>query len=245
MKTTERATCWSLTINNPTQDDREHIALARQRGWKVSGQPEKGESGTLHYQLAVHTPQVRFSQVKKAFPRAHIEIARNPAALQSYVRKPETRTDELPTLSESSARYPSLSTYWKLIYEEALHILSHPPDEDILCQMNKSRRLDLLDEATSRLISKGYHVESFAVNPNVRSAFAKFAPALMQRAYTDRQTDRQRELFSHDSDYTHAPEEEDASLQEEADATPRWTQETGDAPSLQIPWAQVHEGDDS
>jgi len=52
----------------------------------------------------VKTPQVRFSAVKKAFPRAHIEVARNPAALATYVSKEETRVGQLPGKSEL---YPS------------------------------------------------------------------------------------------------------------------------------------------
>jgi len=72
---TDRATVWSVTINNPTPSDEEGIALARQRGWQVEGQKEKGSEGTEHYQLMVKTPQVRFSAVKKAFPRGHIEAA--------------------------------------------------------------------------------------------------------------------------------------------------------------------------
>jgi len=89
--TTIRSTCWSLTINNPTKDDVEQINLARQRGWKVEGQLEKGLEGTQHYQLRLMTPQVRFSSVKKAFPRAHIEVARDPIALGKYVTKEATK----------------------------------------------------------------------------------------------------------------------------------------------------------
>lgn len=89
--TTQRATMWSITINNPTAEDREAIELARQKGWKIEGQFEKGEEGTLHLQLAVRTPQLRFSTMKKHFPRAHIEIARNAAAFLQYVNKADTR----------------------------------------------------------------------------------------------------------------------------------------------------------
>lgn len=241
---TERATYWSVTINNPIQDDHENIARARQRGWKVDGQPEIGEQGTPHLQLAVRTPQVRFSQVKKAFPRAHIEVARNPAALSRYVVKTNTRSG---TLQVSQSRYPSLSTYWKLIYEEILHIQSHPPDEDSspLTRMNKSRRLELLDEATARLIEKGYFVEVYAANSMVRFQFSTFAPSLMKRAYTDRQTDRQAELFSHQDDYNQDADspQAHAPLQEEADATPRWTEEEG-VTFLTLPRYEVHERDD-
>lgn len=79
---TDRATAWSLTINNPTQADEESIQLARQKGWQVIGQLEEGENGTKHYQLLLKTSRIRFGGVKKLFPRAHIEVARNVAALE-------------------------------------------------------------------------------------------------------------------------------------------------------------------
>lgn len=82
LKMTDRATAWSLTINNPTEADEENIQHARQKGWKVIGQLEQGENGTKHYQLLVKTPRIRFGGVKKEFPRAHVEVARNVAALE-------------------------------------------------------------------------------------------------------------------------------------------------------------------
>lgn len=111
----QRSTYWSVTINNPTSGDEENINQARQRGWKVEGQQETGEEGTRHYQLSVKTPQVRFSALKKQFLRAHIEIARNPIALQQYVQKEETRTGQLPIQSD---RYPSLVKLWQLILDK-------------------------------------------------------------------------------------------------------------------------------
>lgn len=101
----ERATNWSVTINNPIKADEENINLARQKGWMVEGQLEKGDNGTPHYQLIVKTPQMRFSALKKAFPRAHIEVAKNVKALETYVKKDETRIGQLPDASEF---YPSL-----------------------------------------------------------------------------------------------------------------------------------------
>ena len=86
----QRASVWSVTINNPTQTDEYNISEARQKGWKVEGQLERGEQGTEHYQLILRTPQVRFSAVKQVFPRAHIEVARNVGALTAYVHKEDT-----------------------------------------------------------------------------------------------------------------------------------------------------------
>jgi len=191
--TTQRSNCWSITINNPTKDDEEQINLARQRGWKVEGQLEKGDEGTPHYQLRVMTPQVRFSAVKKAFPRGHIEAARDPVALGKYVSKEATKLAELPT---GQAAYPSLSRFWELIY---LHYNTDDRYGFDSCSLEEndvrfySEELDdewtalplgFLDRATRSLIVQGYHVESLAANPSTRSMWKLYSRELMARSHT-------------------------------------------------------------
>jgi len=198
---TDRATAWSLTINNPTPSDEEGIALARQRGWKVEGQLEKGQEGTVHYQLLVKTPQVRFAAVKKAFPRAHIEVARNVQALQQYVTKQDTRQSQLPTTQE---KYPSLSRYWELVTQWINDKYPY-----IMCD-DQPITLSLLDKATYALIYTGYHVESIATNPSTRSAWKLYGEAIMMRAITQtaRQTDTRSEPEEEVSVPTHNSDED-------------------------------------
>lgn len=191
-QTFERATCWSLTINNPTSQDEEEIALARQKGWKVDGQLENGKEGTPHYQLMVRTPQVRFSAVKKAFSRAHIEPARSVPALEKYVHKQDTRIAELPASQE---KYPSLSKFWDLIFDvfnerNWLHA-DHYPERLWRKETEDRSPLALFDTAVYNLICRGYHVESLAVNPNTRSMFKSYWGAIFTRCYIHRQADRQ------------------------------------------------------
>lgn len=88
-------THWILTINNPEESDDVDISRARDKGWLVEGQKEKGKDGTEHYQIYVKSKQ-RFSALKKAFPRAHIEVCRNPDAVRQYVKKEDTRIGNLP-----------------------------------------------------------------------------------------------------------------------------------------------------
>jgi len=188
-----RGTCWSITINNPTEADKEGLNIALQKGWKPEGQQEKGVNGVLHYQLMLKTPQVRFSAVKKVFPRAHIELARNVSALAQYVHKEETKVDDLPLSSE---RYPSLTKYWDLVYQYCLDnlLLDMDTPADPRWYRVKNPNVDplkVLDEASAYLIRMGYHVECIAVNPQTRCSFQKFSEALFRRAYVDRQTDRQ------------------------------------------------------
>jgi len=195
---TTRSTCWSLTIANPGPTAEEEISLARQRGWEVNGQLEMAEGGLKHYQLILKTPQVRFSAVKKQFAacKAHIEIARNPAALANYVGKEVTRVG---TLAKASDLYPSLSKYWDLIltYVNDHNLIQHA-ERGILWRYTNDVKpvpLNILDDATRSLIREGYHVEGIACNPSTRSAFKNYSLAILERSYaaTDRQTDSQDE----------------------------------------------------
>lgn len=195
---TERASCWSVTINNPIKNDEENVALARQRGWKVEGQLEKGESGTTHYQLVVSTPQVRFSAIKKQFPRAHIEIARNRAALEAYCTKEETRVSELPT---SQDQYPSQQKIW-MWFEEERSLKELKEEFSDTCGTtarfvewveNTNQMLDQFDRMISKKISQGYYCELIGINPQVRSAVKRYGLAILEREYIRRQTDRQTE----------------------------------------------------
>lgn len=178
----DRATCWSVTINNPTKSDDENIALARQKsGWKVHGQLEEGEQGTRHYQLMVTTPQVRFSALKKAFPRAHIEIARDRTALSKYVQKEDTRIS--PIQSQNS--YPSHS---KLMEWFGEYFDAYGEDNG---GVDDGAFLKIFDKMCYQKIKEGYYVESYAVNPQIRSAIQKFGRAIAARERLRRQTDRQ------------------------------------------------------
>lgn len=191
MAATQRSSSWSLTINNPTDADEECINVARQKGWKVEGQLEKGENGTPHYQLLLSTGQVRFAAVKKVFPRAHIEPARNFKALQQYVHKEDTREAEL---ADQSELYPSLSKFWDLIFEYFNCREKYGLDQEELSNGNiilydrrnitdPRVRLNMLDEAASHLIKLGYHVESIAVNPSTRSSFSRYMESIFLRSY--------------------------------------------------------------
>jgi len=226
---TDRSTHWSLTINHPGPSDIENIRCAQQKGWVVDGQLEKGENGTQHYQIMLKTPQVRFSAVKKAFPRAHIEVARNVAALKAYVHKEETKEGDLPTTSEF---YPSLSKFWQLVrkdfvernwldmvnndqwWEEAFYDLGYPRDfgekrGKLRSDLQEEMADDALHAAVGHLIEQGYHVEHFISPPN-RYVFKKFHWSILIRAekeiltQTCRQTDKNAFTDSDDDD-EHTP----------------------------------------
>lgn len=201
--TTQRSSWWSVTINNPQQSDIDEMNAARQAGWHLEGQLEKGAEGTPHYQLAVKTPvQVRFSAVKKMFSRGHIEVARKPSALVQYVAKEDTRVAPLPVQSEM---YPSLTKFWSLVIKEIddwnIYIIPKWKGEDEgpnswfeWSDRKHGGPCPTPDQgfhyAVNNLIEKGYHVESIAVNPQVISAWRRYHKAICTRVYNERDQER-------------------------------------------------------
>lgn len=92
-----RSTWWSITVF-----DVQEIEMCQKSQmfplWcrSVHGGVEKcPDTGRLHFQGAIQAHrQVRFTQVKQWLPTAHIEAARDIAALKKYVMKSETAVGE-------------------------------------------------------------------------------------------------------------------------------------------------------
>jgi len=176
---TERFSCWSITINNPTKAE----LLCQVPGWKLTGQFEKGKEGTEHFQGMLKTPQVRFSAVKRAFPRAHIEGARNALALAAYVSKEDTR---VATYEANSV--PSLFQYQDIIAKlwdveqfdnivDAFHITNRNPNRD-----DSDAALGYVDILCAREIEKGARgLEFVAINPMWRSSWKRFYRSIIKR----------------------------------------------------------------
>lgn len=188
----DRGTTWSVTINNPIKADEDNIGLAKANGWKVVGQLEEGKEGTKHYQLMVKTPQVRFSALKKAFPRAHIELARNAGALEQYVTKEDTRVGGLPV----NKSYVSLSDLWLLFYD----YMYDKYDIDrygelpirLLDDVEGEHWLKIFDNFINQSVIDGYNVETMGVNPQIRGCVKRYGFAIYCRSGDlRRQTDRQ------------------------------------------------------
>lgn len=229
---TERATCWSVTINNPTSYDEDCITEARSKGWSVEGQKEQGKEGTEHYQLMVRTPQVRFSALKKAFPRAHIQVARNPTALKQYVHKEDTKVSDLSdTPFISPTKLMDMFGEWVLAeyrtYADNYYMWMH------------GRELVRFDDFIISMINHDMNVELLAVNPQIRAAVKRFGTAIVTRSLR-RQKDRQTAqniTFAgsiSDGDSVRTPsassvdKAEDECSQESSDESPGASEDGGD-----------------
>lgn len=211
MSNAQRATCWSLTINmgaTKMETIEEWIHAARARGWKITGQVEKAPTtGTLHYQLMLSTPQMRFSAIKRAFPTAHIEIARRKIALSQYVVKTDTRVAGLPQEDE---KYPTAAKFWMLVFKQYEGVDGGWEDDDnTVCFSDLDRQqaleanpLDFLDQVAANLIRSGYVIDHLITNPAIRSFWKKFYAEVLYRAReTIRQTDTQTAILAtHQSD---------------------------------------------
>jgi len=178
-------TCWSITINNPTEEDRR--LLTERPGWikEITHQDEVGEEGTLHIQGAVKAKYtVKFSAVKKWLPRAHIEVARNAQALFNYCKKSETAV-EGTQVSETNecvskefitpSKFPRLVA--KTFLQEMDQIEWHFGDKIYLqsdfADFGKVKDI-VIEQTIKYLIRKGWHIELLAVNPSIRKALSSY-----------------------------------------------------------------------
>lgn len=189
-----RGTCWSITINNYTKEELEKIK--EHPGWKMEGQEEIGEEGTVHYQGMLCTPQVWFSAVKKALPRAHIELAKNRKALEKYVHKPETRVAEVDTLRSD---IPTLFDYQHQIANK----WNDDEWDEFMRTDNNQKRIDkgvelgdialeYVDSLVANDIENGMlGVEYIAINPMWRSAWKRFWRQMVAR-------ERRKNIISND-----------------------------------------------
>lgn len=175
---TERGTHWSITINNPTEED----VRCETPGWKLSGQYEQGKEGTRHFQGMLKTPQVRFSAVKRAFPRAHIEKARDPKALALYVNKEDTRVATyaatgVPTIFEYQRIVANAWDSAEFSRRRSSDLWLKRADYDV-----GNLALHYVDEICAEKIEQGaLGLEFIAINPMWRSSWKKFYSSIISR----------------------------------------------------------------
>lgn len=192
---TDKSCYWSITINNPTEDDMIRWEGLKGEKWvkKVMGQLEKGENETPHIQGMLNTESVRFSQIKRALPRAHIEVARKPAALAHYVQKEDTRLAQLPTTrvaTQADIQRECLTLAVEAYnnnypFKNGVFTRDEFYDWMILHNLQyKAWGEALLDASVKKLVREGYYgIEFVMCNPQVRLAFKKYFCEIVIREY--------------------------------------------------------------
>lgn len=193
-----KSCCWSITINNPTDDDLQQWESLKHAHFvrEAVGQMEKGENGTPHLQGMVKTTSVRFSQMKRALTRAHIEAARSAAALAKYVVKEETRVSTIPT-TKVATQADVQKTILNLTLTRYLELGNENNKELFYAWLRNIKYSKLLkledqifsvdywiDTAVNNLIVEGFYgIEFVMSNPQVRSAFKNYFAAIIIRQY--------------------------------------------------------------
>lgn len=176
---TDRATCWSITLNNPTDDQ----LKCHTPGWTLEGQFEQGdETGTRHFQGMLKTPQVRWSAVKRVFPQAHIEVARNKQALEKYVHKSETRVAEY-----TASSVPNMFQFQDTVAGDwDVDEFTRRTTDEQYCRTYQydlnEMALVYVDELVAKRVAQGGRgIEFIAINPMWRSSWKKFWRSIITR----------------------------------------------------------------
>lgn len=181
---TDRSSCWSVTINNPTDNE---VKVTLPSGWKLSGQYEIGDNETRHFQGMLTTPQIRFSAVKKLFPRAHIEVARNKTALSQYVNKEETRIasfggNETPSIFKYQDIIADIATEKEFMETYSIERIARDFNGDI-----DKAFMAYIDGICGDQIRKGAKgLEFISINPIWRSSWIKFWRSILVRRVNEK-----------------------------------------------------------
>lgn len=189
-----KASCWSITINNPTQEDYAEIEALKAQPWCKSweGQLERGSEGTEHIQAMLRTERCRWGRVKTALTRAHVEAAKNQVALAQYVHKQETKLAELAT---SASKFMNIQQFYPILAEWTVIKIAgdlHEGADDVrrtlrtymmireqgdrVAEWKKRYKvLDLVRECAGELVEQGTcGLEYIVTNPATKTMFKEF-----------------------------------------------------------------------
>lgn len=184
---TERASWWSITINNPEESDREALKNPPTFVKLVKCQDEVGANGTLHIQGAINTTQVRFAQIKKWLERAHIEVARDKSALLKYVSKADTAVE--------GTQFQSKSEF--LTTAKALRKLARyysKPDDEYISEFPTDYVKRAYWRAVREILREDEELVGLYSRPDIFRAWENTWEVWLEKIdEEDRQTDRQGE----------------------------------------------------
>lgn len=184
-----RASWWSITINNPTEEDRQRLRDFPSFVKKLKYQDEVGTEGTLHIQGAVNTAQTRLAAIKSWLPRAHIEVARDKQALLKYVEKSETAVPNTQVVVK--AEYLTMEGALRAI------ALMRPPPEQF--QWRGIRRENAFEtweywNAVNKILEDKPGMVGLFTNPQMLRAWINTRSVWIHIVYKDRQTELIQEI---------------------------------------------------
>jgi len=197
--TDTRATAWSVTLYNG--EEKQDLP----EGWKLDGQVEKcPKTGKLHYQGFLKTQQVRFSTVKKAMPKAHIEKCRDEVALKKYVHKAATRVAAPRTGSLNNTKF--FEDVFEYAYEQ-----TDRQDMLTVAQLLHDVKTDgtasWLNETVACMIRAGatWDYAAKATDPKVKQMWIRFRIAFFlswceEREKAENESSAQKDIQDADDD---------------------------------------------
>lgn len=191
--TDERASWWSITINHPTEEDRNRLAKPNLPTFvkSIRYQEEVGKEGTPHIQGAVNTTQIRFSAIKKWLPRAHIEVARNKEALLNYVQKADTAVAGTQVVVQ--ADYLAMDKALLAIASQEMDYMEWVTITNGHDSREKAFEKYEYWRAVRRILQDRPTAVGLFTNPQMERAWCNTRSVWIELYKKDRQTDRQLE----------------------------------------------------
>lgn len=192
-----RATAWCITMwlteeTGYTKETIDAFTQAMPNDWSLEGQMEQGhDSGKLHYQLLLKTPQTRGTRIAKFFPKCYIDEAQKFHALKQYVHKQDTRVAVFKTIENRSPQ-------WSMVCDKFFDWIVRNEPQSTFFGVVEEERMRLWDKFIGISIEEGMRVDVIGVNPQYRSCIQRYWSNYIAFAQTrvpvdnvDRQTNSQ------------------------------------------------------
>lgn len=181
---TVRASWWSITLNNPTEQDRQTVRSSPPRWLKmIKGQDEIAPgTGTLHMQMVANTDQVRMSAICNWLKKAHVKAAftrEHIANLKTYCSEEKKKNDSFVVGTQFEIKYREENEH--LTMADALVKLAELAYTDEKFEkMLEDQPSSTLKKPGKKLMEELYEIEYWAVvelllleNPNAVALYTQ------------------------------------------------------------------------
>jgi len=159
---------WLTDETGYTKETIDQFTQGMPNDWSLEGQMEQGhDSGKLHYQLLLKTPQTRGTRIAKFFPKCYIDEAQKFHALKTYVHKEDTRVAEFKTVENRSPQ-------WSVVCDRFFDWLIANEVQSTFFGTLEEERMRLWDKFIGLSLEEGMRVDVIGVNPQYRSCIQRY-----------------------------------------------------------------------
>lgn len=179
---------WSLTAYNQDIEFLEGVqtgAIPWPANWTkiLGGREACPTTGRLHFQGALNTSSIRFSEIKKVLGQTRIEAAKKVWALQKYAMKEETAVGDKTKAINTT--YVSLEKFMDMLGEAFLALYDVSRNNDVF-ELYPDKDVGYWELTAQMYIDKPY-LANLISQPQTVRLWKNLAPTIIYKSYLNQQ----------------------------------------------------------